>query len=309
MQHLVSISDFSSDELVDVIELAEKLKTERYKGVITDYLKNKSLAMIFELPSTRTRVSFEVAMTDLGGHALYLNWNDLQLGRGEPIKDTARVLSRYVHAVTMRVRDHSTIVEFAEHSSVPVINALSNLEHPCQIVGDLLTIKEYKGSLKEVKVVWIGDGNNVCNSMILAAALMGMELVISTPKTHTPDSNILEKAKKIAKDTGAKITFEVNPKTAVKDADVIYTDVWISMGQEAEKDERLKTFSPYQVNEELVNRAKDDVIIMHCLPAHRGEEITDAVMEGTNSVIFDQAENRLHAQKAILLKLMGDEYD
>jgi len=309
MQHLVSISDFSSDELVDVIELAEKLKTERYKGVITDYLKNKSLAMIFELPSTRTRVSFEVAMTDLGGHALYLNWNDLQLGRGEPIKDTARVLSRYVHAVTMRVRDHSTIVEFAEHSSVPVINALSNLEHPCQIVGDLLTIKEYKGSLKEVKVVWIGDGNNVCNSMILAAALMGMELVISTPKTHTPDSNIIEKAKKIAKDTGAKITFEVNPKTAVKDADIIYTDVWISMGQEAEKDERLKTFSPYQVNEELVNRAKDDVIIMHCLPAHRGEEITDAVMEGTNSVIFDQAENRLHAQKAILLKLMGDEYD
>ncbi len=309
MQHLISISDLSSDELEEIIELAEKLKSERYKGVVTDYLKNKSLAMIFELPSTRTRVSFEVAMTDLGGHALYLNWNDLQLGRGEPIKDTARVLSRYVHAVTMRVREHSTIVEFAEHSSVPVINALSNVEHPCQIVADLLTIKEYKGSLKDVKVVWVGDGNNVCNSLILAAALAGMELVVSTPRGYEPKREIVEKAKEIAKETGAKITFEANPNSAVKDADVIYTDVWASMGQEDERDERLKAFSAYQVNEELVNRAKDDVIVMHCLPAHRGEEITDAVIEGTNSVIFDQAENRLHAQKAILLKLIGDEYD
>ncbi len=308
MQHLISISDMSSDELIEVIELAEKLKAERYKGIVTDYLKNKSLAMVFELPSTRTRVSFEVAMTDLGGHALYLGWNELQLGRGEPIKDTARVLSRYVHAVTMRVREHSTIVEFAEYSTVPVINALSNLEHPCQIVADLLTIKEYKGSLKDVKVVWVGDGNNVCNSLILAAALLGMELVVSTPKNHLPDESVVSRAKEIAKETGAKITFEANPKAAVKDCDVIYTDVWVSMGQESERDERLKAFLPYQVNEELVNRAKDDVIVMHCLPAHRGEEITDAVIEGTNSVVFDQAENRLHAQKAILLKLIGDEY-
>ena len=309
MKHLISISDLNSDELAEIIELAEKLKAERYKGVVTDYLKNKSLAMIFELPSTRTRVSFEVAMTDLGGHALYLNWNDLQLGRGEPIKDTARVLSRYVHAVTMRVRDHSTITEFADYSSVPVINALSNLEHPCQIIADLLTIKEYKGSLKEVKVVWVGDGNNVCNSLILAAALAGMELVVSTPKNYAPDEEIVKKAREIAKETGAKIVFEANPKAAVRDADVIYTDVWASMGQESEREERLRAFTAYQVNEELVNRAKEDVIVMHCLPAHRGEEITDAVMEGTNSVIFDQAENRLHAQKAILLKLIGDEYD
>ncbi len=309
MKHLISISDLSSNELEEVIELAEKLKAERYKGVVTDYLKNRSLAMIFELPSTRTRVSFEVAMTDLGGHALYLNWNDLQLGRGEPIKDTARVLSRYVHAVTMRVRNHSTIVEFAEYSTVPVINALSNLEHPCQIVADLLTIKEYKGCLKGVKIVWVGDGNNVCNSLILAAALAGMELVVSTPKKYEPNGEIVKKAKEIARETGAKIVFEANPKSAVKEADVIYTDVWTSMGQEKEKEERLKAFVPYQVNEELVNRAKDDVIVMHCLPAHRGEEITDAVIEGTNSVIFDQAENRLHAQKAILLKLIGDEYD
>ena len=309
MKHLISISDLSSNELEEVIELAEKLKAERYKGVVTDYLKNRSLAMIFELPSTRTRVSFEVAMTDLGGHALYLNWNDLQLGRGEPIKDTARVLSRYVHAVTMRVRNHSTIVEFAEYSTVPVINALSNLEHPCQIVADLLTIKEYKGCLKGVKIVWVGDGNNVCNSLILAAALAGMELVVSTPKKYEPNGEIVKKAKEIARETGARIVFEANPKSAVKEADVIYTDVWTSMGQEKEKEERLKAFVPYQVNEELVNRAKDDVIVMHCLPAHRGEEITDAVIEGTNSVIFDQAENRLHAQKAILLKLIGDEYD
>ena len=309
MRHLISISDLNSDELEEIIELAEKLKAERYKGVITDYLKNKSLAMIFELPSTRTRVSFEVAMTDLGGHALYLNWNDLQLGRGEPIKDTARVLSRYVHAVTMRVREHSTILEFAEYSSVPVINALSNLEHPCQIIADLLTIKEYKGSLRDVKVVWVGDGNNVCNSLILASALAGMELVVSTPKNYEPDEEIVRKAKEIAKKTGARIVFEANPNAAVKEADVIYTDVWTSMGQESEREERLKIFTAYQVNEELVNRAKEDVIVMHCLPAHRGEEITDAVIEGTNSVIFDQAENRLHAQKAILLKLIGDEYD
>ncbi len=307
MPHLISISDLSSDELIEIIELAEKLKTERYKGVVTDYLKNKSLAMIFELPSTRTRVSFEVAMTDLGGHALYLNWNDLQLGRGEPIKDTARVLSRYVHAVTMRVREHSTIEEFAKYSEVPVINALSNLEHPCQIIADLLTIKEYKGSLSDVKVAWVGDGNNVCNSLILAAAMVGMELVISTPRGYEPDEKIVEKAKKLSKNV--KIVFEANPKAAVRDADVIYTDVWASMGQESEREERVRVFTPYQVNEELVNYARDDVIVMHCLPAHRGEEITDAVMEGANSVIFDQAENRLHAQKAILLKLIGDEYD
>ncbi len=309
MQHLISISDLSSDDLIEIIELAEKLKLERYKGVVTDYLKNKSLAMIFELPSTRTRVSFEVAMTDLGGHALYLNWSDLQLGRGEPIKDTARVLSRYVHAVTMRVRDHSTILEFAEYSSVPVINALSNLEHPCQIIADLLTIKEYKGSLEDVKVVWVGDGNNVCNSLILAASLIGMILIVSTPKGYEPNKEIVEKAKSFAKESGAKIVFEKNPVSAVKDADVIYTDVWTSMGQENEKEERIKVFTPYQVNEKLVNYAKDDVIVMHCLPAHRGEEITEAVIEGSNSVIFDQAENRLHAQKAILLKLIGDEYN
>ncbi len=303
MKHLISMADLTPEELNEILELAEKLKEERYKGRVTDYLKNKSLAMIFELPSTRTRISFEVAMTDLGGHALYLSWNDLQLGRGEPIKDTARVLSRYVHAVMMRVRRHETIVEFAKYSTVPVINGLSNLEHPCQIIADLLTIKEYKGNLRNVKLAWVGDGNNVCNSLILASALTGMKMVVSTPKGYEPNEEIVKKALEM----GADITFEHDPMEAVKGADVIYTDVWVSMGQEAEREKRLKDFARHQVSETLVSMAKDDVIVMHCLPAHRGEEITEDVLEGEHSIVFDQAENRLHAQKAILLKLIGGE--
>ncbi len=301
MKHLISMADLTPEELEEILKLAEKLKEERYKGMVTDYLKNKSLAMIFELPSTRTRISFEVAMTDLGGHALYLNWNDLQLGRGEPIKDTARVLSRYVHAVMMRVRKHETILEFAKYSTVPVINGLSNLEHPCQVIADLLTIKEYKGDLRYVKLAWIGDGNNVCNSLILASALTGMEMVVCTPKGYEPNREIVEKALKM----GAKLTFESDPVKAVEDADVIYTDVWVSMGQEKERRKRLKAFAGYQVTQKLVDSAKTNVVVMHCLPAHRGEEITEEVLEGEHSIVFDQAENRLHAQKAILLKLIG----
>ncbi len=303
MKHLLSIADLTRDEIFEILKLAEKLKEERYKGLTTDYLKNKSLAMIFELPSTRTRVSFEVAMTDLGGHALYLNWNDLQLGRGEPIKDTARVLSRYVHAVMMRVRRHETLEEFAKYSTVPVINGLSNLEHPCQVLADLLTIYEYKGDFKDLTLVWVGDGNNVCNSLILASALTGMKMVVSTPKGYEPDERIVKKAL----DMGANLIFERDPKKAVRDADIIYTDVWVSMGQEAEREKRLRDFADYQVREELLKLSTDDVVVMHCLPAHRGEEITDEVMEGKHSIVFDQAENRLHAQKAILLKLIGEE--
>ena len=305
MKHLISIADLTPKELEEILNLAEKLKEERYKGRVTDYLKNKSLAMIFELPSTRTRISFEVAMTDLGGHALYLNWNDLQLGRGEPIKDTARVLSRYVHAVMMRVRKHETIVEFAKYSTVPVINGLSNLEHPCQVIADLLTIKEFKGDLKHVKLAWIGDGNNVCNSLILASALTGMKMVVCTPKGYEPDKNIVEKALEM----GANLEFESDPEKAVEDADVIYTDVWVSMGQEKERRKRLKAFADYQVTQKLVDSAKANVVVMHCLPAHRGEEITEEVLEGEHSIVFDQAENRLHAQKAILLKLIGGEIE
>ncbi|WP_456330101.1 ornithine carbamoyltransferase [Archaeoglobus sp.] len=303
MKHLLSIADLEKEELFEILKLAEKLKEERYKGVVTDYLKNKSLAMIFELPSTRTRVSFEVAMTDLGGHALYLGWDELQLGRGEPIKDTARVLSRYVHAVMMRVRDHSTVEEFAKYSTVPVINGLSNLEHPCQVIADLLTIYEYRGDFKDVTLAWVGDGNNVCNSMILAAALTGMKMIVSTPENYDPNPEIVKKAKEM----GGKLQFVRDPKEAVKEADVIYTDVWTSMGQEAEKEARMAAFQPYQVSDELLKLSKDDVVVMHCMPAHRGEEITDEVIEGKHSIIFDQAENRLHAQKAILLKLLGKE--
>ncbi|MBO8180612.1 MAG: ornithine carbamoyltransferase [Archaeoglobus sp.] len=303
MKHLLSIADLEKDELFEILKLAEKLKEERYKGVVTDYLKNKSLAMIFELPSTRTRVSFEVAMTDLGGHALYLGWDELQLGRGEPLKDTARVLSRYAHAIMMRVREHSTVEEFARYSTVPVINGLSNLEHPCQVIADLLTISEYRGDFKDVTLAWVGDGNNVCNSMILAAALTGMKMVVSTPEKYDPNPEIVEKAKEM----GGKLQFVRDPKEAVKEADVIYTDVWTSMGQEAEKEVRMAAFKPYQVSDELLKLSKDDVVVMHCMPAHRGEEITDDVIEGKHSIVFDQAENRLHAQKAILLKLLGKE--
>jgi ornithine carbamoyltransferase len=305
MMHLLSISDLTKEELLEIIDLAVKLKSERYRNVVTDYLKNKSLAMIFELPSTRTRVSFEVAMADLGGHALCLTPEDLQLSRGEPIKDTARTLSRYVHAVMLRVKDHATIEEFASYSSIPVINGLSNLEHPCQIIADLVTVQEYKGKLDSVNITWVGDGNNVCNSLILASAILGIDLVISCPQGYEPDEFVVKKAY----DMGAKLVFESNPQKAVEDADTIYTDVWISMGMESERDERLKNFSDYQVNEKLISFARDDVIVLHCLPAHRGEEITDDVIEGTSSVVFEQAENRLHAQKAILLKMIGYEYE
>ncbi|MEM0088301.1 MAG: ornithine carbamoyltransferase [Archaeoglobaceae archaeon] len=298
MKQLVSISDLSPDEILSILELAERVKEDRKKGVFKELLKNKTLAMIFELPSTRTRVSFEVAMLELGGNALYLNWNDLQLGRGEPIKDTARVMSRYVHAVMMRVRRHETIEEFARFSSIPVINGLSNLEHPCQIIADLLTIKEKKG-LKGIKIAWVGDGNNVCNSLILASTMLGIEISVACPEGFEPNPEIIRKAKSFG-----EVKILRDPKDAVKDADVIYTDVWASMGQEAEREKRLKVFKKYQVNEELVSIAKD-AIVMHCLPAHRGEEITDEVIESERSVVFDQAENRLHAQKAILLKLIS----
>lgn len=238
-------------------------------------------------------------MADMGGHALYLGWNDLQLGRGETIADTAKVLSRYVSAIMARVRKHDTVVELAKNSDVPVINGLSNLEHPCQILADLLTIDEVKGL--DIKLAWVGDGNNVCNSMILASAILGFEMSVATPKGFEPDGRIL----KLAEEIGEKPEITNDPIKAVENADVIYTDVWASMGQEEERGERLKVFAEFQVNRALVGKAKDDVIVMHCLPAHRGEEITDEVIDGKHSVIFDQAENRLHAQKAILLRLIG----
>ncbi|MFP3909502.1 MAG: ornithine carbamoyltransferase [Halobacteriota archaeon] len=305
MKHLLSISDLTKDEIFEIIDSTTKLKSERYRNVVTDYLTNKSLAMIFELPSTRTRVSFEVAMIDLGGHALCLTKDELQLSRGEPIRDTARTLSRYVHAVMIRARDHKTIEEYASHSTVPVINGLSDREHPCQVLTDLMTILEYKNKLDGVNITWVGDGNNVCNSLILASAIVGMKLTISSPPGYEPNKGVLEKAKEM----GIDLNFEIDPQAAVEDADAIYTDVWTSMGKEEEKGKRTGSFSNYQVNKKLVEGAKDDVIVLHCLPAHRGEEITDEVIEGPRSVVFEQAENRLHTQKAILLKLMEREHE
>ncbi len=297
MRHLISIADLSREEIEELLKTAVKLKEDRKRGVFEERLKNKILAMLFELPSTRTRISFEVAMLELGGNALYLNWNDLQLGRGEPIKDTARVMSRYVHGIMVRARRHETVEELAKFSSVPVINGLSNLEHPCQVLADLLTIYQNRGLT--AKIVWLGDGNNVCNSLILLSAILGLETVVSCPKGYEP--SLLSKALEL----GGKIKLERDPRKAVENADVLYTDVWVSMGQEAERESRLRAFRGYEISEELLKHAKGDAIVMHCMPMHRGEEIEDDVIESRNSVIYEQAENRLHMQKAILLRLLS----
>jgi len=301
MKHLISIADFSNEEIIELLDMAEDLKEKRLRGKVTDLLKNKSLAMIFEKSSTRTRVSFEAGMADLGGHALYLNYRDIQIGRGETVADTARVLSGYVHGITARVNSHDTVVDLAEHASVPVINALSDKEHPCQILADLLTIQEFKNRLSGLKYAWIGDGNNVCNSAILGCAIVGMDIVVACPEGYEPDEDIVAQARAM----GGNVMITNNPAEAAKNADVFYTDVWISMGDEDEVEKRMHDLANYQINSELVSLAKHDAIVMHCLPAHRGEEITAEVLDGPHSVVFEQAENRLHAQKALMLKLMA----
>ncbi len=300
MKHLISMADLTHDEIIELLDMAEDLKEKRLRGKVTDLMKNKSLGMIFEKSSTRTRVSFEVAMCDLGGHALYLNARDMQLGRGETVADTSEVLSRYLYGIIARVYSHETVKQLAEHSSIPVINALSDKEHPCQILADLLTIREYKNKLSDLKYAWVGDGNNVCNSAIIGCALMEMEAVVACPPGYEPDEDIVE----LARELGGNITITNDPNEAAKDADILYADVWVSMGDEDEREKRLADLAPYQINTELVEQAKTDVIVMHCLPAHRGEEISAEVMDGPHSVVFDQAENRLHAQKALLMKLM-----
>jgi len=293
------------DDLEEILSIASDIKL-RY-GQKEEYrpLKNKSLGMIFEKPSTRTRVSFEVGMTQLGGHALYLSPRDLQIGRGETIADTAKAISRYVDAIMYRAFSHDMMVELAKNATVPVINALDDLEHPCQILADLLTIKEHKGDFKGLKLVYVGDGNNVCNSLMLGCGLIGINVNISCPEGYLPNNRILDKASKIAQEKGSHLHLVSNPVESVKDADIIYTDVWVSMGDEKEKAKREKVFVPYQVNSELVKHAKPDCVVMHCLPAHRGQEITDEIIDGDHSIVFDQAENRLHAQKALLVRLMG----
>lgn len=300
-RHFLTLADFTREEIETFLETARDLKLKAKRGEFPPLLAGKTLAMIFEKPSTRTRVSFEVAMYQLGGYALYLSKNDLQLGRGETLADTARVLSRYVDCIMARVYSHSTVEELAKYSSVPVINGLSDKCHPTQVLGDLLTIWEKKGRFEGLKLVYVGDGaNNMAHSLLYGSTIMGMDITICTPKGYYPDEDVLERAKQFAKRSGSKVEIVNDPKEGVRGADIIYTDVWVSMGQESEREERVRLFQPYRVDSALVSLAKDDVIVMHCLPAHRGEEITDDVIDGPLSVVFDEAENRLHAHKAIL---------
>ena len=302
---ITSMLDLTREEIWQILEFAKQLKNETLAGKRHDYLAGKTLAMIFQKPSTRTRVSFEVGMYQLGGYALYLGANDLQLRRGETIADTARVLSRYVDGIMARVFDHKDIIDLATYATVPVIDGLSDFEHPMQILADFLTIWEKKGRLTGLKLAYVGDGNNVANSLIFGSAIMGIDIYVASPKGYEPVAEVVNKAKEISSHSGSKVVITNDPVEAVRDADVIYTDVWASMGQESEAEERRKIFMPYQVNPDLVKYAKDDFIFMHCLPAHRGEEVVDEVIDGPNSVVFDEAENRLHAQKAVMALIMG----
>ncbi|MEM0449708.1 MAG: ornithine carbamoyltransferase [Methanomassiliicoccales archaeon] len=298
---IISILDLK-DEIFDLINFSKKLKLGALKDTFP--LKGKTLAMIFEKSSTRTRVSFEAGMAQLGGHALYLSPKELQMGRGEILSDTAKVLSRYVDCIMYRAFDHKMMVDLANNSNVPVINGLDNLEHPCQAVADLMTIFEYKGKFKRIKVAYVGDGNNVCNSLMLGCAMVGIDFYSAHPRGFEPDKNLIDKANQLAKINNCVSIHIEDPYEAVENADVIYTDTWVSMGMEEQTNERLKIFEGYQVNSFLLKRAKKDCIVMHCLPAHRGQEITDEVMDGPHSVVFDQAENRLHTEKAILLRVI-----
>ncbi|MHA1583524.1 MAG: ornithine carbamoyltransferase [Candidatus Baldrarchaeia archaeon] len=301
----LTLQDFTHEELRFLLDTALELKRARKRGSFEPVLRGKTLAMIFQKPSTRTRVSFEVAMGDLGGRALYLRWDDLQLGRGETVADTARVLSRYVDGIMARVFSHKDLGELAKYADIPVINGLSDLTHPCQILADLLTILEKKAVLKGLKLAFVGDGNNVCNSLLIGCTKMGMNISVATPKKYRPKEEIIQWAMENAQESGSKVEILESPEEAVKDADVIYTDVFVSMGEEKVAKEKLQAFQGYQVNKELVKHAKKDYIFMHCLPAHRGQEVTDEVIDDPiHSVVWDQAENRLHAQKAVLALLL-----
>ena len=304
---MLSIHDLSVDEVQEILALAKELKAKQKAGVPHEILKGKTLGMIFEKSSTRTRVSFETGMYQLGGQALFLSNRDLQLGRGEPIRDTARVLSRYLDGIMIRTFGHDRVEELAKWADIPVINALTDLLHPCQVLTDLLTIEEYKGkNLKGLKMAYVGDGNNMTNSFLYGCAKVGMTFVAATPEDYRPDETVFKNALEDAKETGAELSLVTDPKEAVKDADIVVTDTWASMGQEAEHEARKKIFAPYQVNKELLKGADKRVIVMHCLPTYRGEEITEEVLEANANVIFDEAENRLHTQKAIMALTMAD---
>lgn len=311
LRHFLSVDDLQPEELIEVLDLADDLKAQRPRpgtapaAAFGDALAGRSVALLFEKPSTRTRISFEVGVRELGGHSIVLTPEQIQLGRGETIADTARVLSRYVHAVVVRTFGHERLEQLAEAGSVPIVNALSDLAHPCQALADLQTIREYTAGFTGLKLAYLGDGNNMAHSLLKAGAMTGMHVAVATPPGYSPDAQIVDEAGELARASGARITVVTDPAEALADADIIYTDVWASMGQEDEAEERAAMFSAYQVNRDALSHARPEAIVMHCLPAHRGEEITAEVLEGDASVVFAQAENRLHAQKALLTVLLG----
>ena len=302
MDSLLSICDIKED-VSNIIDLACDIKAGKKEE---KPLEGKTLAMIFQKSSTRTRVSFDVGMYQLGGRAIFLSSNDLQMGRGEPISDTARVLSRFVDGIMIRAIEHDDVVELAKYSDVPVISGLTNLEHPCQVLADVLTIKEHFGAFENKKICFAGDGNNVCNSLLLIAPLLGMDMSVACPKGYEPNENVIKIAQEYAKENNTEIVISDNLNVALDNVDVVYTDVWVSMGDEAEKAQREIDLAPFQVNQELMNLANDGAIFMHCLPAIRGQEVSAEVIDGPQSVIYDQAENRLHAQKAVLYHYLKD---
>ena len=301
---LLRMDNLSKEEILDILNLADQLKYENKHGIEHHLLKGKSLGMIFEKASTRTRVSFEVGIYELGGHPLFLSSKDLQIGRGEPIQDTARVLSRYLDGIMIRTFSQKDVETLAKVASIPIINGLTDDEHPCQVLADLMTIREKKLILDGLKVAYIGDGNNMCNSLLVACLTLGMNVFIANPSDYKPPSYYINKGHELANKNGVSFFMTTSPEEAVKDVDVIVTDVWASMGQEEECDKRRIDFDGYQVNKKLLTLAKEDTIVLHCLPAHRGEEITNEILEAHADTIFEEAENRLHAQKAVLVKLL-----
>ncbi len=304
-KHLLTLADYTPDEILQILSLALKLKDENKRGIPHPLLAGKTLAMIFAKSSTRTRVSFEVGMFQLGGHALNLSTHDIQLGRGETVADTARTLSRMVDGIMIRTFDQSDLETLAEYGSVPVINGLTDTYHPVQALADIQTLYEHTGRLQGNKLAFIGDGNNVAHSLMIICAQLGIDCSIASPAGFEPDAGITEKARAFAAVSGSKLVVTNDPIEAAENADAIYTDVWASMGQESQFEEKSKHFIPYQVNQALMDQANPEAIFMHCLPAHRGEEVTAEVIDGPQSAVFDEAENRLHAQKAVMVKLMG----
>lgn len=303
MNHLLKMLDLSKEEILDILNLADQLKYENKNGIEHHILKGKTLGMIFQKSSTRTRVSFETGMYQLGGQALFLSNRDLQIGRGEPVQDTARVLSRYLDGIMIRTFEQKEVEDLAKYGSIPVINGLTDFCHPCQVLADLMTIREFKGRFEGLKMCYIGDGNNMANSLIVGGLKVGMEVSIACPKDYQPAAEVLE----FAKSYGDKFSMTDVPLEAAKDADVLFTDVWTSMGEEAETEKRKIAFKGYQINDDIMAVAKADAMVQHCLPAHREEEITEKVFEAHANEIFEEAENRLHAQKAVMVKVMGPE--